>query len=219
MLWLGVSTSTDICSVALARDERLLAALDAPPGRRHAELLFGLLDELLATAGVERGELGAVACDVGPGSFTGVRVGVASCQGLAFALGIEAHGVRSLDAVLDAVLDAAVETPGDASRPIAAVLDGGRGEVFVAARDPLGAEVRSPEVRRVSELSEWLASLGRPRVVGSAALAPHAEGFAFAPSTPSGAKVLASARRAASRGRAPLAPVYVRAPEVTLPQR
>ena len=80
MKLLALSTATPRCSVAVVDDDRVLAQGGYDDEMRHAERLFGLVDEVLASAGVERGELEAIACDLGPGSFTGVRVGVASAK-------------------------------------------------------------------------------------------------------------------------------------------
>jgi tRNA threonylcarbamoyladenosine biosynthesis protein TsaB len=99
MLSLGVSTSTHRGSVAIVDGPELLAQVyyDAQSG--HAEQLFGAIDRVLMEAQASRADLGLIACDVGPGSFTGVRVGVAAMQGAAKALRIPTVGVTSLEAI------------------------------------------------------------------------------------------------------------------------
>jgi tRNA threonylcarbamoyladenosine biosynthesis protein TsaB len=98
MTTLAMDTSTDILSVALMADSGWSeASLDL--GHRHAEALMGLVDSCLARAGLARSSLGLVACARGPGSFTGLRIGMAASKGIAQALGIPWISVPTLDAL------------------------------------------------------------------------------------------------------------------------
>jgi tRNA threonylcarbamoyladenosine biosynthesis protein TsaB len=99
MLILGINTSGDACEAALACDGEIVAAHSEPMTQGHDARLAPLVEELMRGAVVEFSALGRIAVVVGPGSFTGVRVGVAFARGLALALDIPAAGVTSLEAL------------------------------------------------------------------------------------------------------------------------
>jgi Inactive homolog of metal-dependent proteases, putative molecular chaperone len=86
MLTLALDTANDRIAVALAGEGREVARVEIL-SRGHAERLFPLLDELLTEAGTEIGRVGRIAVNVGPGSFTGIRIAVAAARGLGLALG------------------------------------------------------------------------------------------------------------------------------------
>lgn len=96
---LAIDTADATAGVALLVDGRLAAEFVEVSAYRHSERLFSLVDEALAGAGVGRRELGAVAVTVGPGSFTGLRVGLATAKGIAFALKRPLAGVSTLEAL------------------------------------------------------------------------------------------------------------------------
>lgn len=129
---LSISTSTSQGSAAVLEDDRVLASVSYSDPHGHAERLFPMIDEVLRAAGVERASLDAVACDVGPGSFTGVRVGVASAKGIVLALNLKAIGVTSLEAVAAA---AASKQEIESSDILVAALDAKKGELFLASFD------------------------------------------------------------------------------------
>ncbi len=140
MIVLGFDTATRSTAVALRLpDGRTLQARDDPaPDERpgHATRLLSMADELLASAGIDWSALGRIAVGRGPGTFTGLRVGVATARGLAQSLGIELVGVSSLRALaLGARLNGDGEEIASADEPkrILAVLDARRGEAFAAA--------------------------------------------------------------------------------------
>jgi tRNA threonylcarbamoyladenosine biosynthesis protein TsaB len=120
---LAVDTSTDILSVALkAGDGWAEASLDT--GLRHAERVMDFVDFCLDRSGIERSALDLVACARGPGSFTGLRIGMAASKGIAAGLGIPWISVPTLDALawgLDSF-------PG----AVAPIIDGKQGRVFSA---------------------------------------------------------------------------------------
>ena len=98
MIVLAIDTAGVDCAVAVydAASGQVLGSVSETIGRGHAERLMAMIDEALAKAGLTLSEVTRVAVTVGPGSFTGIRVGVAAARGLALALGIECVGVSTL---------------------------------------------------------------------------------------------------------------------------
>ena len=143
---LAVDTTHEFGSLALARGEDLLEELPlhAPTGFAH--VLYQHLAELLRNHGLQVADIDCFAAASGPGSFTGVRIGLACVKGLAEALGKAAVAVSNLQALA---------TFGSA--PLrAVVLDARRGEIYGAVYDA-GARIVSPEV--VAKFPEWLSTL------------------------------------------------------------
>jgi tRNA threonylcarbamoyladenosine biosynthesis protein TsaB len=150
MIVLGLDTATAATAVALRLvDGSTTQARDDPrPGERpgHATRLLEMAHELLAGAGVAWGQIDRIAVGVGPGGFTGVRVGIATAGGLARSLSAEIVGVSSLRALAYAALTA---QPGgesaDGATPdsILAVIDARRGEVFAAVYENARDRARS----------------------------------------------------------------------------
>jgi tRNA threonylcarbamoyladenosine biosynthesis protein TsaB len=135
MIVLGLDTSTPATAVALRMaDASTISARDDPrvgahPG--HATRLLELADELLTGAGVKWSAVDRIAVGVGPGTFTGLRVGVATARGLAQSLSAELVGVSSTRALAAVAL--AETTPEGERGAVLAVIDARRGEVFAAA--------------------------------------------------------------------------------------
>ncbi len=124
MIVLALETATPQVGVAIADDDGIMASLHSARGRRHAEALVPAVRVVCGEAAVEVGDIGAVAVDVGPGLFTGLRVGVATARAMAQALGVGLIGMSSLDLLAFAV--------GHSHKLIAAVVDARRNEVFWA---------------------------------------------------------------------------------------
>jgi len=128
MLVLALDTSHQAGGAALAQGDRILAEvlLDVPV--THSRRLLGVLDFILEQAGVEREQLQGLAVTLGPGYFTGLRIGLATAQGLALGLGLKVAGVSSLRLLAQAA------APG--RDPVWAVADARRGLVYAAAFSP-----------------------------------------------------------------------------------
>ena len=141
---LAIDTSTDFCSVATSRGETLFSRHERA-GRRQAEAILGMVDEVLAEARIELAQIDGIAYGEGPGSFTGLRIAAGVTQGLALARGIGVIGVGSLLALSEeAAKDAA-------SGRVIACLDAHMGEVYHAAYRRAGAgweEVSAPGLYR-----------------------------------------------------------------------
>ncbi len=97
MLILGIETATDQVGVAIGGHEGVIATFEVARGRRHAEILTPAIEFVCRQADVSIDEIGCIAVDVGPGLFTGMRVGLASAKALAFALRVPMIGISSLD--------------------------------------------------------------------------------------------------------------------------
>lgn len=98
-LILSIETGTDICSVALANDGELMALRESDEGRDHAKKVALFVDELLRETGVQPADLDAIAVGKGPGSYTGLRIGVSFAKGMCYALNIPLISIGSLDAL------------------------------------------------------------------------------------------------------------------------
>lgn len=99
-LILCIETGTDICSVGIARDGELLSLRESDQGRDHAKKVALFVDELLRETGVQPDELDAVAVGKGPGSYTGLRIGVSFAKGLCYGLQKPLIAIGSLDALV-----------------------------------------------------------------------------------------------------------------------
>ncbi len=173
MLILGVETSSTQVSCALGGHEGVRSAAQVNRDQRHAELLAPMIEQVCRAAEVQYRELGAIAVGVGPGLFTGLRVGIATAKAMAFALRIPMIGVSSLD-LLAFPLRFSPKT-------IVAVMDARRGEVFSATyrATPGGLQrLVEPQVGAPAELAEELRShSGDHLLVGDGAVR-YAEHFA-----------------------------------------
>lgn len=120
---LSIETSTSICSVAIHEQGELIALAEIKEPGAHAEKLLLLVDELFEKAGLSFADLDAVAVSQGPGSYTGLRIGVSTAKGIAYALEIPLIGINTLQAMAASQQVA----PGDY---VVAVLDARRKEVY-----------------------------------------------------------------------------------------
>jgi len=224
---LSLSTSTPRGSAALVRDGETVAAVAYVDLQGHAERIFQAIDAVLEQSGVARGALEGLACDVGPGSFTGVRVGVASSKGIALGLGLPLAGVVSLAAMAAAAFASGEAGPGDV---VVAAIDAKKSEIFAAAYDAAGVTLAEPCTRPIG--AEALALLapppgGRIVVVGEVtadlALPPgahRARGAALdLPDAGWIGRLAAAQLGSRGEGDREVEPLYVRPPDITPPRR
>ena len=208
MLLLALDTATPATTVAVVRDGEVMAERCHVDPRLHGEVLGPLVAEAVAAARVRLPDLDAVAVGVGPGAYTGLRVGVVTAQALGQALGIPVHGVVTLDAL---AFGAGVD------RPFAVVTDARRKELFWARYDDPSTRSDGPGVGRPDDL---VAALDGLPVVGAGAT-PFADLFADVrePSLPSSGALgrLAAGRLAAGSGLEPPLPRYLRRPDASVP--
>ncbi len=211
MIVLGLDTANGACSAAVVRDGAALAALSEPMTRGHQERLAPLVREVMAAAGVAFTDLDRIGVTVGPGSFTGLRVGLAFAKGLALALGKPCIGVGSLEAL-------AASQPGPGLT--AAVIDAKRGQVYLQLFDG-GAALMAPDALPVEVAAARIAELwrgGPARLVGSgAALLVGVAADIEVIERPAPDPLALCALAAARPTDIPARPLYLRAPDAKLP--
>jgi tRNA threonylcarbamoyladenosine biosynthesis protein TsaB len=151
VLLLGLDTATPAVTVALHDGGRPLAQLVTVDAHRHAEVLAPAIAKLIADAGASASDLTCVAVGVGPGPYTGLRVGVVTARVLAAALGIPVYGVCSLDVIAADV--ASTETaPPDGDFLVAT--DARRRELYWARYDRAGRRLTGPDVSAPAEIPD-----------------------------------------------------------------
>lgn len=140
---LNIDTSTDVCSVALTAEGGILCHREDFTGRNHAALLSGFIKDCLDRLRELELKLDAVAVSMGPGSYTGLRIGLSEAKGLAFALGIPLIGVDTLKLLAVSVMFSGREIPENAL--YAPMIDARRMEVFTAVYDSALTPLMEPQ--------------------------------------------------------------------------
>jgi len=154
MLCLAFDTASARLTVAVGTAERVLAAADVWAPRDHMARLLSLVDRMLCDAGAPAlADLDAIVVGIGPGSFTGVRIGVAVAKGIARGAGLPLFGVPSLDAVAEGL--------GCMDRPTVVIADAARGEVYPMTYGPAGGSSRGARPFRVLDASEFAQELAK----------------------------------------------------------
>jgi tRNA threonylcarbamoyladenosine biosynthesis protein TsaB len=221
---LGIESATPQSGVAIAGHEGVLAVVASGRTQRHTETLLPAVDAACQLAGRSIGDVGVVAVDVGPGLFTGMRVGIATAKGLAMSLGVPMIGISSLDLLAYPLRFT--------SRLIAACVDARKGEVFTALyrQVPGGVQrVREPMLCRPDVLAAELDALdAEVLLVGDGAAAheavlvevKHAEIVDRWMASPSAAVLVELAHAKAMRedwvSPTELMPLYLRAPDAQI---
>lgn len=212
MLVLAIDTSTPAVTAAVVeidadREPVLLAEHVTVDARRHGELLAPSIEGVLGEAGVLFRDLGAIVAGVGPGPYTGLRIGLASAAALADALDLPTYGTCSLDAI--------AEPPSPVAGRLLVATDARRREVYWATYGPVGVRVAGPSVGRPADVP----TDGCLQARGAGA-ALYAGVFELPVGEPMYPPALAVAALAAERatGGAPteaLRPLYLRRPDAT----
>ena len=166
MIVLGIETATAQVGCALGGVEGVLSSFHSAKGRRHAETLVPAIQFVCESARVDLQEISVVAVDLGPGLFTGLRVGIATAKSMASALRVPMIGLSSLDLLAHRVRHS--------HRLIVPVIDGKRGEVFSAAYRRVHGGIQrlsEPRVGTADELANELrATREEALLVGDGAL-------------------------------------------------
>ncbi len=224
MHMLAFDTALTACSAAVVAADpdgtcRVLASHYEPRARGHAEVLAPIIEAVMAEAGLGFDGLDRIAVTTGPGSFTGVRIGIAMARGLRLAAGLPIVTLTTLEAIAANV----AKPDGSGSAAIVAAIDARRGEVYVQAFGP-GLEPRDePRVAAVEDAAAGLpagpvvlAGTGA-RLVGAAA--GHRSDLTVAAADrdlPRAAVFAAAAARRLPDALPPL-PLYLRTPDAKLP--
>ena len=205
MLVLGFDTATPVVSVALHDGERVVSEASAAGGRRHGELLTPMIAKVLADAGATRADLTAVAVGVGPGPYTGLRVGVVTARVLGAVLGIGVHGVCSLDVIAAGL---------SRGREFLVATDARRKEVYWARYDAAGLRVEGPLVGSAGSIpgAAGLAVAGH-----GGQLYPESFGEVIGSAYPDARTLCALAVRPGAVPVLPAEPLYLRRPDARVP--
>ena len=217
MTLLGFDTATTACSAALWADGTVVAHRRSEAAGRHAETLVPMLREVTAEGGTTLAAVDAFAVTVGPGSFTGIRIGLATARGLALAGKRPLIGLSTLEVLAAGV--PATERDG----PVLAALDAGRGRLYAQLFDRSLAPLTEPEALTAEALPGFVAAAanGAPLIVAGtgqavalAAVLPAIEARAATGSPTPDARVLVrcAAARADNGDEAatPVRPLYLR---------
>ncbi len=202
-------------AVAVIASGRVAASRIDPAPSGQAERLMPMIEAVCNEAGTSFTDLDLLAVTVGPGSFTGIRIGLAAARGLALATGLPCIGVTSFAAVASSV-------PPDL-RPLAVALDSRRDEIFVQCF-PAGGEAGAPLMLRPDDAAGrlpqgavWLAGDAAERLVPWLGLRARIVSGAGRPDPGAIARLAAAAWRPGERPPLPR-PLYLRAPDTTLPR-
>jgi tRNA threonylcarbamoyl adenosine modification protein YeaZ len=205
---LALDTATPAVTVALHDGEQVVASRTRVDAMRHGELLAPGIAAVLSEAGAVRQDVTAVAVGVGPGPFTGLRVGLVTARTLALALDIPVYGVCTLDVLAVQAVDGAA-----VHEPFLVATDARRKEVYWAAYDEGGGRLDGPYVARPADVAT-----GVPVVGAGALLHPEAFPLAAGPRHPD-ARVLAEVVAGERAELLDPEPLYLRRPDAAAPGR
>lgn len=227
MYVLTLDTAMAACSAALSRDGEVLCARHRQLSRGHAEAITPMVAEILAEVGHSGTELDRIGVTVGPGSFTGVRVGIATARALALGTRASVYGITTLQAI--AIKCAQAPHTVGAGEMIAVISDARRGEVYIQTFDSAAKQMSDAAVMPPEAVPDWLEAAPLPcRFIGSGidlvSDSCRAAGLVFQtlpdadpfPDARAFAPFIADLRGAADA--LPPVPLYLRPPDAKLPQ-
>ncbi|GGT61183.1 tRNA (adenosine(37)-N6)-threonylcarbamoyltransferase complex dimerization subunit type 1 TsaB [Streptomyces purpureus] len=209
MLLLAVDTATPAVTVALHDGETVVAQSSQVDARRHGELLLPAVHRVLTEAGRTLDAVTGVVVGVGPGPYTGLRVGLMTANTFASVLGVPVHGLCTLDGLAYA---SGIE------EPFVVATDARRKEVYWARYEGFRTRVGEPAVDRPADIAEQVA--GVPAVGAGAVLYPEVFPDARAPEHQSAAALAALAAERLKAGESFLEPLplYLRRPDAQVPK-
>lgn len=208
-LILCIETGTDVCSVGIARDGELLSLRESDEGRDHARKVGVFVDELLRETDIAPDDLDAVAVGKGPGSYTGLRIGVSFAKGLCYGLRKPLLAVGSLDALVEVAredYEAGILAVDDWQHArLCPMVDARRMEVYAQVFDSQGTPLTDVSAEVVSEESfAAYRQAGEPFVIfgsGARKCADLLAGATFVEVTPSARGLARLAQQALDEGR------------------
>ncbi|MGW5739479.1 MULTISPECIES: tRNA (adenosine(37)-N6)-threonylcarbamoyltransferase complex dimerization subunit type 1 TsaB [Streptomyces] len=210
MLLLALDTATPAVTVALHDGSSVVAASSQVDARRHGELLLPAVDRVLAEAGLGLDAVTGIVVGVGPGPYTGLRVGLMTADTFGLVLGVPVHGVCTLDGL---AYESGVE-----GGPFVVATDARRKEVYWARYADPRTRLTEAAVDRPADIADEVAGL--PAVGAGAVLYPETFPDARAPEHVSAASLasLAAERLAAGEELAAPRPLYLRRPDAQVPK-
>jgi len=150
MTILQIETATTVCSVALAKDGHVLGFKQIDERNIHAEIITLFIDELITGAGIPYNDIDAVAVSSGPGSYTGLRIGVSTAKGLCFALEKPLIAIETLAAMAQGVI---AKSSIDKKTLLCPMIDARRMEVYTALFDSDGNRIKNTTAEIIDEQS------------------------------------------------------------------
>ena len=193
-----IETSTSLCSTALSEGEKIICSRRSSEPRAHASLTAKFIKEMLESSGWSVNDLDAVAVSAGPGSYTGLRVGVSTAKGLCFGGALPLISVSTLDILARQAIEAGLP---EGCKAILPMVDARRMEVYTAVYSPDGARLTdiSPVVLDENSFADLFAE-GPVAVIGDAAdkfapLRATADGSIFMQCCPEASAMLVPAIR------------------------
>lgn len=153
---LAIDTATRLLGIALHSGDALIAECTLQAGRKHSAMLAPLVENLLMHAGLSTGELTALAVSVGPGSYTGLRIGVALAKGMASVRDLPLVPVTTLEAI------AAAQASRDSDMPLIATVPAGRNRAIWGEYQQDGATWSERRAPRISDWTELLSACPSP---------------------------------------------------------
>ena len=204
MIVLALDTSGVDCSACVydSASDRVLGEVCEMIGKGHAERLMAVIDGALQQAQLPLQKVERIAVTIGPGSFTGIRVGVAAARGLALSLGIEAVGISTLFILAHMAPSKAM--------PVLAAMDAKRGEIYLqrfsATPEPLGAAemVSLDEFRTLASSGEWQVTGSAGPLLSDAEAVTETDRFSISVAAMLGAEAKAAGKPT---------PLYLRGPD------
>jgi len=150
-LILQIETATTVCSVALAKDGRVLCRREVEQRNVHAEKITLFIDEVLSEAGRSYADLDAIAVSCGPGSYTGLRIGISAAKGLCFALDKPLIAIETLASMADGMIER--HSFDGTDYLLCPMIDARRMEVFTATFDTLGNKLKPTSAEIIDDNS------------------------------------------------------------------
>ncbi len=171
---LQIDTATEICSVSIGSHGEVLGRIDASEPNLHASKLTVFIDQLLQELQIKYDELSAVAVSMGPGSYTGLRIGVSTAKGLCYALDIPLIGINTLSSIMEGYIANREFNKTDLFIPM---LDARRMEVYMAIYDA-NFEIVIPTEAKIIDENSFKEYAGRELYLFGSGAAKLADTFA-----------------------------------------
>jgi len=147
---LHIETATEVCSVALSKGEELLASVCSNKGNSHTEHLFPFIEEVLEKGKCKISEINGVVLSIGPGSYTGLRIGASAAKGICYALNIPLIAISTLQSIVFGVKN---QLNNEQNILFCPMIDARRLEVFTALFDKNGNPITEVESKIIDENS------------------------------------------------------------------